>query len=107
MTCLGSCHPQFQIHRRGVRQLATQRFEHVQSLAGASAAALGGAQDETGGGVRRIGVQNFPRLFRGEVGILLEEPLRMGDCHVDRPKGLWSNIQPRTLCHPQCCYTGL
>jgi hypothetical protein len=71
MTCFGACHSEFQIHRRGVRQLAAQRFEHVQRLAGASAAALGSAQDETGGGVRRIGAQNFPRLFLGEVGILL------------------------------------
>lgn len=28
----------------------------------------------------------------------------MGNCHVDRPKGLWSNVQPRTLSSPVLLY---
>jgi GAF domain-containing protein len=71
ITCLRTRDPQLQIHRRSVRQFSPERLEHLESLAGAAAAALGGAQDEAGGGMRRIDVQNFPRLFLGEVWILL------------------------------------
>jgi hypothetical protein len=98
--CLGACHPKLQMDRCRVRLLATERFEYFQRLQRAAAAPPGGTQDQPRGGMRRIDVQNFARLFRGELGILLEQPLRMRDGHVDRPKGLRSDIQSRTLCIP-------
>jgi hypothetical protein len=71
MTGFGACDPEFQIDGRGVRLLATQRFEDGERVPSPSSAPKGGAQDEAGGGMRTIDVQNFLRLFRGEVGILL------------------------------------
>jgi hypothetical protein len=71
-----------------VRQLSTERLQDIESLGSAAATAKGGTEDEAGSRVRRIGVQNFPGLICGEIGIFLKEPFRMGNCHVDRPKGL-------------------
>jgi hypothetical protein len=71
MTRLGARNAEFQMYGRRVRQLATERFQDLESLRSAAPAPLSGAQDETGSGMRRIDVQNFPCLFRGEIGILL------------------------------------
>ena len=59
-----------------------------ESLQRPSRTPLGGPQDEPGGRIRGVEAQDLPRLLRGEVRIRPKEPLRMGDCRIDRSQGL-------------------
>jgi hypothetical protein len=73
---------------RGARLLLCERLEYLERRERATGAAVRGAEYEPGDRMARRDAQNLARLLRGELSILFEQPLRMGERHVDRPNPL-------------------
>ena len=76
-------HPELEMHRSRNRLLHCERLEYLKRSEGAPGAAVRSAQDEAG--LRKTGIhaQDLPRLFHGELGFFLEEPLRVRERDLD------------------------
>ena len=83
-----------------MRIFLRQRLKHVERGLRAPGAPMRRAQNEPRHGVARTDIEYLARLFRGELGVLLEQPSGMRERDVHRPEGLRDAHQLCTLCIP-------
>ena len=85
--------------------LSSQWIQHFQRGLRASGPPMRSPEDEQRKRMAGIDVQDFARLLRGEVGVLLEQAPRMRHGGLDRPKALRGDVHSCTRFIPQMLIT--